>query len=124
MANWTSDELNKIGNAEELQIAGLRPDGTLPKFVIIWVVRVGEALYIRSYKGRTSGWYKGVQTRLEGMISAGGVEKEVTFVEVTDKQENDLIDAEYRVKYRSYPQYIDPMISPEVRETTIKLVPR
>ncbi len=27
MAAWTSDELNKIGKAEELQIAGLKTDG-------------------------------------------------------------------------------------------------
>ena len=28
MTKWTSDELNKIGAAEELQIASLRRDGT------------------------------------------------------------------------------------------------
>ena len=40
---WTSDELTKIGTAEELRIASLRRDGTLRKPVIIWVVRVGDA---------------------------------------------------------------------------------
>ena len=29
MAGWTSDELRKIGAAEELEIASLRSDGTL-----------------------------------------------------------------------------------------------
>jgi hypothetical protein len=29
MTSWTSDELDKIGKAEELEIAALRPDGTL-----------------------------------------------------------------------------------------------
>ena len=29
MTTWKSDELNKIGTAEELQIASLRQDGTL-----------------------------------------------------------------------------------------------
>ena len=37
MTNWTSEELNQIGTAEELQIASLRQDGTLRKLVIIWV---------------------------------------------------------------------------------------
>jgi hypothetical protein len=73
MAAWTSNELNKIGNAEELQIASLRADGTLRKPVIIWVVRLGDALYVRSVNGRTSGWFRGVQTRHEGHIRAGGV---------------------------------------------------
>jgi hypothetical protein len=60
MTAWTSDELNKIGKAEELQIASLRPDGTLRMPVTIWVVRVDNDLYIRSYKRRNSGWFKGV----------------------------------------------------------------
>ena len=42
MKTWTSDELNKIGNAEELRIATLRHDGTLRKPVIIWVVRLED----------------------------------------------------------------------------------
>ena len=84
MTAWTSDELNKIGTAEELQIASLRSDGTLRKPVIIWVVRLGDDLYVRSVNGRTSGWFRGVQTRHEGHIRAGGVEKDVTFVEEPD----------------------------------------
>lgn len=35
MTAWTSEELSKIGNAEELQIASLRADGTLRKPVTI-----------------------------------------------------------------------------------------
>jgi len=53
MTTWTSEELNKIGTAEELQIASLRRDGTLRKPVIIWVVRLGDDLYVRSVNGRT-----------------------------------------------------------------------
>jgi hypothetical protein len=63
MTTWTSDELNKIGKAEELQIASLRRDGTLRKHVIIWVVRVGDDLYVRSVYGRTSAWFRGTQVR-------------------------------------------------------------
>ena len=45
---WTSDELDKIGGAEELQITSLRRDGTLRGPVTIWVVRLGNDLYSRS----------------------------------------------------------------------------
>jgi hypothetical protein len=48
MTTWTSDELNKIGKSEELQIASLRRYDTLRNPVTIWVVRVGDDLYIRS----------------------------------------------------------------------------
>ena len=49
MSAWTADELDKIGNAEELEITPLRRDGTESKWVTIWVVRVGNHLYVRSY---------------------------------------------------------------------------
>ena len=124
MTAWTKDELNKIGTAEELQLASLRADGTLRKPVTIWVVRIGDDLYVRSGYGRTSVWFRGVQTRHEGRIWAGGVEKDVTFVEDADPGINDQIDAAYRTKYSHYPQYVAPMVTPEVRAATIKLAPR
>jgi hypothetical protein len=124
MTTWTSDELNKIGTAEELQIASLRRDGTLRKPVTIWVVRHGDDLYVRSVNGRTAAWFRGTQERHEGHIQAGGVDKDVTFVEESAADINDKIDAAYRTKYGRYPQYVAPMITLEVRATTIKLVPR
>jgi hypothetical protein len=124
MTLWTNDKLNRIGNAEELQIASLRRDGTLSKPRTIWVVRLGDDLYVRSVYGRTSGWFRGTQVRHEGRIWAGGIEKDVTFVEEATPDLNDQIDAAYRAKYRRYAQYVDPMVAPEVRSTTIKLLPR
>jgi len=44
MTAWTSDELTKIGTAQELRIVSLRPDGTLRNPVIVWVVRHGDDL--------------------------------------------------------------------------------
>jgi hypothetical protein len=125
MRTWTKDELDKIAAADELQIASLRPDATLAKPVTIWVVRIGDDLYIRSYKGRGGSWFRAAQAQHAGRIRAGGVEKEVTFVDETDPGINDEIDAAYRTKYRGYSaQYVDPMVAAEARSTSIKLVPR
>ena len=124
MTRWTNDELNKIGKADELRIASLRRDSTLRNPVIIWVVRVGDDVYVRAYKGRTSPWFRGVQTRHQGHISAGGVEKEVDFVEETNADIHERIDSAYLTKYRRYPTYVAPMVTAEARAATIKLVPR
>ncbi len=123
MTAWTNDELNKIGKAEELQIASLREDGTLRKPVIIWVVRVGDNIYVRSVNGRTSAWFRGVESRHEGQIQAGGVVKDVTFVEEPDSDVNDQVDAAYTTKYRRYADIARSMTTPAVRAATIKLVP-
>ncbi len=125
MTTWTSDELKKIGTAEELQIASLRNDGTLRKPVTIWVVRLGDDLYVRSVYGRNSAGFRGVQARHEGHIRAGGADKDVSLVEVPDSDINGQIDAAYRAKYRRYAaSIISSIVSPEARSATLKLVPR
>jgi len=124
VTSWTSNELDRIGRAEELRIASVRRDGTLRKPVIIWVVRVGDDLYVRSVNGREGAWFRGVLTLYGGHIWAGGVEKNVTFVDETDPGINDKIDEVYLTKYSRYPQYVAPMVTAEVRAATIKLVPR
>ena len=124
MTTWTSDELNKIGTAEELQIASIRNGGTLRKPVTIWVVRHGDDLYVRAVNGRTGAWFRGTQVRHEGHIQAGGVDKDVAFVDA-DPDINDQIDAAYRTKYcRCAASIVSHIVSPKARSATIKLVPR
>jgi hypothetical protein len=124
MTTWTSDELNTMGRADELEIASLRRDGTLRKPVTIWVVRVGDELYVRSAYGRTAAWFRGTQVRHEGHIKADGIDKDVAF-ESADPALDEPIDGAFRTKYRRYgAQYVDPMMAAEARSATIKLVPR
>ena len=125
MTTWTSDELNTIGSAEELESASVRHDGRLRHPVTIWVVRLGDDLYVRSYRGRGGSWFRAAQVRHAGRIRAGGVEKDVTFVEETDPGRHDQIDAAYRTKYRRYAaSLISQIVSPEARSAAIKLLPR
>jgi hypothetical protein len=124
MISWTSNELNKIGTAEELQIASLKQDGTLRKPVTIWVVRLGDDLYVRSVNGRTGAWFRGTQVRHEGHIQAGGIDKDVAFVDA-EPAIYDQIDAVYRTKYRRYTaNIVGSILTPEAKSSTIKLVPR
>ncbi len=124
MAAWTSDEISKIGAAEELQLASRRRDGTLRKPVTMWVVPSGDSLYVRSVNGRAGAWFRGTQVRHEGHILAGGVERDVSFVDA-EQDINDQIDATYRSKYRRYAaNIVGAIVSPQARSATIKLVPR
>jgi hypothetical protein len=64
MPAWTNEELTRIGTATELQIASRRPDGTLRNPRTIWVVRVGDDLFVRSATGtairrQKADWTKG-----------------------------------------------------------------
>ena len=97
MTEWTSDELARIGSAQELELASARADGTLRNPRTIWVVRVGDDLYVRSMYGRGGGWFPGTQVRHQGHLRAGGVDKDVI---------------------------IGGVVNPGARAATIKLVPR
>ena len=86
MTSWTRNDLGRIGAADELQLASFKEDGTHRKPVTIWVVRVGDDLYVRAYRGRETAWFRHIQQRHEGRIGAGGVTKDVTFVDVSDDE--------------------------------------
>jgi hypothetical protein len=125
MTDWTGDELARIADATELTIQTQRSDGTLRKPLPIWVVRTGDQLYIRSYRGDAGAWYRAARANGTGRIRAGGVEKDVTFTPIADAETEDRIDDAYRTKYRSYgAAYTGPMTTPAARATTLKLTPR
>ena len=123
MTAWTTDELDNIAAADELEIASLRSDAMLRNPTTIWVVRLADDLYVRSVNGRTGTWFRGAQDRHEARIQAGGVGKDVLLIEADDL--GDEIDAAYRTKYRRYAaSIVGSVLTPEAKAATLKLVPR
>ncbi len=119
---WTADELDRIGTAEELEIAPRRADGSLRTSLPIWVVRAGDDLYIRSWRGTNGAWFRAAQASRAARIRAGGVDKEVALLDADDGV-NDAVDAAFRAKYGRYASHVEPMVGPEARATTLQLVP-
>jgi len=124
MTQWSSDQLDKLGKAEEVHIASVRRDGTLGKPVTVWAVRHGDDLYVRSVRGSSAHWFRGTQESHKARIRAGGVNQDVTFIDA-DHDIDDEIDSAYRAKYRRYAgSILNSVLTPEARSTTMKLVPR
>ena len=124
MPAWTEEELDRMGAADELEIAPLRRDGTLRAARPIWVVRVGDSLYVRAAYGPGSAWHRVARMSGQARISAGGVEKDVN-VQDADSGVLDLIDAAYRDKYgRRYQSIVDSITDADHRATTLLLTPR
>ena len=125
MNAWSTTELDQIATNDELEVAGRRPDGSLNDPVTIWVVRHGDDLYVRSFKGANGKWYRGTRASHQGHIHSGSVDKDVTFVDETDSRTIKAIDEAYKAKYRHYQDdIVDPMLAKPARGTTMKLVPR
>ena len=124
MTAWTSDELDRIQAAEELQLASVRSDGSLRPYVTMWVVRVGDDAYVRSAYGPANPWYRRARSSGVGRIRAGGVERDVSFDEA-ETGVHAAIDAAYHAKYDRYgPRIVGSVVGPQAEALTIRLVPR
>jgi len=122
MTTWTEEELSSIGESNELQLASKRSDGTLRPYVTMWVVRAGDDLYVRSAYGPDNPWYRRARSSGAGRIRAGGLERDVHFVEAT-QDVHAAIDAAYHAKYDQYgPKIVGTVVGPDAATVTIKLV--
>src|SRR4051794_10208780 len=123
MSGWNDDELRRIGDAQELEIAAVRRDGTLRDAVPIWVVRAGDCLYVRAASVPSAGWHRAARASGRARIEGGGVESDVG-VQDADPQILDEVDASYRSKYRRYASIVESISDDAHRATTLRLVPR
>lgn len=124
MSRWTSQELDQIGGAEELQLTSARQEGTMRPFVTMWVVRAGDELYVRSAYGPTNPWFRRAKASGTGRIRAGDLERDVVFAE-PNADVHAAIDTAYHIKYDRYgPRIVSTMVGPEVEAVTIRLVSR
>ncbi|HET9061567.1 MAG TPA: DUF2255 family protein [Acidimicrobiales bacterium] len=119
---WTAEQLERIGRAEELQLASRGPDRTLRPYTTMWVVRVDDDLYVRSAGGPDRPWYRQATASGSGRIRAGGVEVDVAFGHGGEFEE--AIDAAYHLKYDRYgPGIVGSVGGETAHQVTVRLIP-
>jgi hypothetical protein len=126
-ATWTNDELRRVGEASELQVASRRQDGSLRPYVTVWTVRAGDYLYVRSAYGTGNPWFRRATTSGSGRIRAGGIERDVTFTPASelDAAAQVAVDAAYHAKYDRYgPQIVGTVTGAHAEAVTLRLVPQ
>lgn len=123
---WSPEQLHHIDVSQELEIAVRRADGKLGRWVPIWVVRVGENVYVRTWYRRQDGWFGHVLQSHQARIRVPGVLADVT---VTDLGEGPAevrsgVDDAYRTKYsRHGDAAVDQMVSDSAAAATLWLQP-
>ena len=123
---WSRDELARIEGVDEIKISARRLDGVLRRPTIVWVVRVGASLFVRSAHGLDAAWYRATRLCQEGHIEGGGVDRDVNFLDVApDDPVHEEIDSAYRDRYRRYPKsYVLAVTTPDTHAVTLRLTPR
>ena len=126
-AFWTPDDIQRIGAADELEIAAKNADGTLRRWLPIWVVCVGEQVYVRTWYRRDTGWFAHVLDSHRARIRVPGLQADVTVEDVATAEPDQLrvnIDAAYRAKYGRYgASTVEKMVADAAAETTLRLSP-
>ena len=124
MSDWTAADLDRIGWAGELEITTQRADGSLRPYVPVWVVCVGNKLFVRSWRGQAGAWYRHARQRPDGRVRADGADRDVAF-ELPQTAPDEEIDRAYRAKYGRYGDtYVGPMTGPDAKAATVRLIAR
>lgn len=98
---WSPDQLRLIDAAGELHIAVKRSDGSLRRWVPIWVVCAGGQVYVRTWYRRDTGWFGHALESRRARIRVPGLEADVSIDDIGDASARTTceIDAAYRAKY-------------------------
>jgi len=124
---WSSDDLDLLGRTGEVEVSSVRHDGSWSRSRTVWIVRVGDELYLRSVNGPDAAWYRSTRSRHQGRVEARGTVRDVAWVDIDasgDPAIDPAIDAEYARKYRGSTSAIAQINGPEARSTTMRVDPR
>jgi hypothetical protein len=112
----TADAFHHLTDVEEIHIGFRRPDGST-RSVPIWVVQVGDHLYVRSVRGPKGGWYRRLRANPDGehrhLVRAEAVTDADTLAEVTRA---------YATKYGGSP-FVRPLLGGPSVDATLRLDP-
>jgi hypothetical protein len=122
--SWSPEQLQRLGASDELEIAVRRADGTLGRWVPIWVVCVGAHVFVRTWHRRPNGWFGDVLRSQRARIRVADVCADVTVTDVGEDSP-DLragVDDAYRSKYSPYGHAtVERMVSDPAAATTLWL---
>lgn len=90
-------------------------------------MRVGDKVYVRSWRGRSGGWFHHAVHLHRARIRVAGMQRDVTVEEPSADGTTGLraaIDAVYRTKYARYGgTYVEPMVAADAAAVTLRLTP-
>lgn len=125
-STWSPEQLQRIGASPELEIAVRRADGSLRRWIPIWVVRVGQNAYVRTWYARPDGWFGHVLQSRRAQIRLPEVQADVSVTDVgaTPAGLRAAVDDAYRSKYEHFGDAtVDRMVADSAAATILWLQP-
>lgn len=115
------DVVEALAAQGEIDVATTRKDGS-PGWVRFWVVRVGDDLYARSYRGPAGAWWRNATETALARLRLREGEPETAFATTLVAGEHrEEIDEAYRVRFTDDDaQYVPPMTTEAAVATTVR----
>ena len=121
---WAPGDLRQLDAARELEIAVQRSDGSLRRWVPIWVVCAGGQVYVRTWYRRDTGWFGHALRSRHARVRVPGLEADVTIDDIGDASPDVTaeVTAAYRAKYGA--GGAGSMVTTGAAATTLRLNPQ
>jgi hypothetical protein len=119
--SFATDDLERIAQAEEVEIETEAPGGPVHR-TIIWVVVDGEDVFIRSYRGPGARWYREALANPAVALHLDGRRLTATAIPASDPDSIERTSDALRRKYRN-DRGLSGMLGPDNLPTTLRLEP-
>jgi hypothetical protein len=119
MSSFDAATLATLSTKQEI---GIRTTRTPDKPVTIWVVVIGDEVFIRSFQAAKGRWYQSVAADGLATLDIDGQQIPVRATPA-DAAAIDRVSAAFLAKYQPSP-YAKEMVRPETLPTTLRLEPR
>ena len=116
--NWP----DQIEAAREVDIETRRADDAPAHRTTIWAVVEDGDVYVRSWRGGASRWFREITANPVAVLHVGGEAIPVRATAATDPDSVERASAGYRRKYADS-SVVGSMVRDEIRETTLRLEP-
>jgi hypothetical protein len=119
MANFDADTLRELRDLKEVKIRTGTHPGTA---VVIWLVVVGDEVYVRSWRGTRGRWYRDLAAGGLATLEYARRRIEVQAIPEGDPAAIDRASQEFLGKYRPS-SHAQEMVRTEILPTTLRLAP-
>jgi hypothetical protein len=109
----------------DAQILGVR-SGTEHRYTSVWVVAVDDRVFVRSWNGKPTGWYRAFLTEPRGSVSLGNTEIRVRGAPVRSARIRRAVSEAYAEKYptKGSVKWVRGFREPAREANTLEILPR
>jgi hypothetical protein len=130
--NWEADAIDarhfskqRLATINETKMLGIR-SGSDHRFTWVWVVVVGERVFLRSWNDLPTGWFRAFQNEPRGAMTIADREVPIRARRVRGERLRKAIEGAYAAKYttKASLRYVRGFKTARRRKATVEIMPR